>query len=90
MSAPVEGGHWRLPTDQKGLSRGILDVFCPCPPFPMVRLMPFAKVGVLNAGGLFDQKHDPVSPFQASLLLLTRRTTLEESLSHLSVAPSGH
>src|SRR5437016_5858288 len=27
---------------------------------------------------------------RASLLLLTRRTTLKESLSHLSVAPSGH
>jgi hypothetical protein len=41
-------------------------------------------------GGLVDQKHDPVPPFRASLLLLARRTTLEESLSHLSVAPSGH
>src|SRR5712692_5098024 len=29
-----EGGHRRLPTDQKGQSRGILDVFCSC---PMVR-----------------------------------------------------
>src|SRR5271169_20983 len=29
--APVEGGHRQLPTDQKNLSRGILDVFCPCP-----------------------------------------------------------
>ena len=41
-------------------------------------------------GGLFDQKHDPVPPFLASLLLLTQRTSLKESLSHLSVAPSGH
>jgi hypothetical protein len=35
--ALVEGGHRQLPTDQKGLSRGILDVFCSC---PMVRLVP--------------------------------------------------
>src|SRR5450755_2065710 len=33
--ALVEGGHRQLPTDQKGPSRGILDVFCSC---PMVRL----------------------------------------------------
>src|SRR5438128_2275459 len=32
--ALVEGGHRQVPTDQKGLSRGILDVFCSC---PMVR-----------------------------------------------------
>ena len=32
-----EGGHQQLPTDQEGLSRGILDVFCSC---PMVRLVP--------------------------------------------------
>jgi uncharacterized membrane protein YqiK len=35
--ALVEKGHGQLPTDQKGLSRGILDVFCSC---PMVRLAP--------------------------------------------------
>jgi len=38
--ALVEGGHRQLPTDQKGLSRGILDVFCPC---PMVRLASLGK-----------------------------------------------
>jgi hypothetical protein len=40
--------------------------------------------------GLFEQKNYPVRPFRVSLLLLTRRTSLKESLSHLSVAPSGH
>ena|SRR5271170_4207226 len=29
--APVAGGHHQLPTDQKSLSRGILDVFSSCP-----------------------------------------------------------
>src|SRR2546428_221806 len=38
--ALVERGHWQLPTDQKGLSRGILDVFCSC---PMVRLVPLRQ-----------------------------------------------
>src|SRR5450631_4050889 len=28
--APVEGGH-RQATDQEGLSRGVLDIFCSCP-----------------------------------------------------------
>ena len=37
--ALVEGGH-RQPTDQKGLSRGILDVFCSC---SMVRFGAFGK-----------------------------------------------
>src|ERR1035437_659430 len=37
--ALVEGGH-RQPTDQKSLSRGILEVFCSCPmvrPVPVIR-----------------------------------------------------
>src|ERR1700736_6144538 len=34
--ALVEGGHRQLPSDRKGLRRGILGVFCPC---PMVRLV---------------------------------------------------
>src|ERR1019366_11059 len=38
--AVVEGGHRQ--TDQKGLSRGILDVFCSC---PMVRLVTRGKRG---------------------------------------------
>src|SRR6266849_4163158 len=38
--ALVEGGHRRLPTDQKGLSRHTLDVFCSC---PMVRLVAFGN-----------------------------------------------
>src|ERR1035441_1010647 len=29
--ALVEGGHRQLPANQKGVSRGILDVFCSCP-----------------------------------------------------------
>ena len=33
-----------------------------------------------------EQQYYPVPPFRVSLLLLTRRTTLKESLSHLSVA----
>ncbi len=41
--ALVEGGHRQLPTDQEGLSRGILDVFCPC---PMLRLVPLANGGI--------------------------------------------
>src|SRR5712692_1382350 len=36
--ALVEGGHRQLPTDQKGLSRGILDVFCSCSMVRLVRL----------------------------------------------------
>src|ERR1035437_6772976 len=35
----VEGGHRQLPSDQEGLGRGILDVFCSCPkwyaPYPL-------------------------------------------------------
>jgi|SRR5712691_7449273 len=41
-------------------------------------------------GGLFEQKNYPVRPSRFPLLMLTQRTSLEESLSHLSVAPSGH
>jgi hypothetical protein len=44
--ALVEGGHWQLPIDQNGLSRGAPDAICSCPdgtpraawqtqPFPM-------------------------------------------------------
>ena len=47
LKALVEKGHQRLPGDQRYLCRDIPDVFCTC---SMVRLMPFAKVGVLNAG----------------------------------------
>src|SRR6266849_2802083 len=36
--ALVEGGHRQLPTDQKGLSRGILAVFCSCSMVRLVRL----------------------------------------------------
>jgi hypothetical protein len=43
--APVEGGHRQLPTDQKGPSRGILDVCCSC---PMVPLLPLRKRSVPN------------------------------------------
>src|ERR1035441_1594737 len=38
--ALVEGGHRQLPANQKGLSRGILNVFCSC---PMVRLAPLGR-----------------------------------------------
>src|SRR5439155_16719280 len=41
--ALVEGGHRQLPTDQKGLSRGILDVFCSC-------LQCYASYALANAG----------------------------------------
>src|SRR5450631_4901484 len=53
--APVEGGHRQLPTDQKGLSRGILDVCCSC---PMVPLLPLGKRSVPNApaGGTLEQQ----------------------------------
>jgi hypothetical protein len=40
--ALVEREHWQLPTDQKSLGRGILDVFCSC---PMVRPVPLGKRG---------------------------------------------
>src|SRR6266566_6091412 len=50
--ALVEGGHRQLPTDQKGLSRGILDVFCPC---PMVRLVAFGNLATMG-GPLRDSK----------------------------------
>src|SRR5437867_4303611 len=43
--ALVEGGHRQLPTDQKGLSRGILDVFCSCPMLRLVRLGTVATMG---------------------------------------------
>src|SRR5438094_10648537 len=36
--ALLERGHRQLPSDQRFLGRGILDVFCAC---PMVRLVPF-------------------------------------------------
>src|SRR5438128_5955742 len=36
--ALVEGGHRQLSTDQKGLRRGVLDVFCSCPMLRLVRL----------------------------------------------------
>src|SRR5712692_7516071 len=39
--ALVEGGHRQPPTDEKGLSRGILDVFSSC---PMVRLVAFGNI----------------------------------------------
>jgi len=42
--ASVEGGDRRIPTDQKGLSQGILDVFCAC---PMVRLVRLAIVAMM-------------------------------------------
>ena len=32
------GRHRQLPTDQKGLNRGILDVFCSCPMLRLTRL----------------------------------------------------
>jgi len=38
--ALVEGGHWQAPTDQNGLIRGMLNVFCSC---PMVRLKFFSQ-----------------------------------------------
>jgi hypothetical protein len=38
MTVLVEGEDRQLPTDQKGLSRGILDVFCSCPMVRLVRL----------------------------------------------------
>jgi hypothetical protein len=41
--ALIEGEHRQLPTDQKGLSRSILYVFCSC---PMVRLVPFTNAGI--------------------------------------------
>ena len=50
--ALVEGGHRQLPTDQKGLSRGILDVFCPR---PMVRLVAFGNLATMG-GALRDSK----------------------------------
>src|ERR1035437_4820362 len=38
--ALVEGEHRQLPANQKGVSWGILDVFCSC---PLVRLVPLGK-----------------------------------------------
>src|SRR5712692_3324527 len=38
--ALVEGGHRQLPSDQKGLRRGILDVFGSCPMVRRVRWQP--------------------------------------------------
>jgi tRNA-binding protein len=51
--ALVEGGHRQLPTDQEGLSRGILDVFCSC---PMVRLVPLGKP---RREELFERERGP-------------------------------
>jgi len=47
--APVEGGHRQLPTDQKGPSRSILDVFCPCPNGTPRR--PFGNLGYSHGSG---------------------------------------
>src|SRR5438270_336862 len=38
--ALLERGHRQLPSDQRFLGRGILDVFCAC---PMVRLVPLGN-----------------------------------------------
>src|SRR5437868_15427320 len=38
--ALLERGHRQLPSDQRFLGRGILDVFCTC---PMVRLVPLGN-----------------------------------------------
>src|SRR5713226_6188527 len=43
--ALVEGRHRQLPTDQKGLSRGILDVFCS---YPMVVLVALGSVATMR------------------------------------------
>jgi len=51
MSATVEGGQRQLPTDQKGLSRGILDVFCSC---PMVRLV---ALGIRSDSGTIHSRN---------------------------------
>jgi hypothetical protein len=56
---------------------------CPFPGTPS----PKTKLGRLHKS--LDTPHNPIPAFRASLLLLTRRTTLKESLSHLSVALPG-
>src|SRR5713101_8044209 len=38
--ALVEGGHRQLPSDQRGLRRGILDKFCACPMVRRARWQP--------------------------------------------------
>src|SRR5689334_18182496 len=50
--ALVERRHRRLPTDQKGLSRGTPDVFCSC---PMVVLVTRGSVATIG-GVLRDSK----------------------------------
>src|SRR2546427_11845313 len=40
LPALLERGHRQLPSDQRFLGRGILDVFCTC---PMVRLVPLGN-----------------------------------------------
>jgi hypothetical protein len=57
--ALVEGGHWQPPTDQEGLSRGILDIFCSCPNgTPRYTL---ANAGILDSRRekLLERKRDP-------------------------------
>ena len=43
--ALVEGRHPQLPSDQRGLSRGILDVFCSYPIVVLVALGGVATMG---------------------------------------------
>src|SRR5204863_5129784 len=60
-----ERGHRQLPSDQRFLGRGILDVFCAC---PMVRLVPFGNrtdnmsTSVLR-GSPFQPYHQTVTSF---------------------------
>src|SRR5208337_2784823 len=46
--ALVEGEHWQRPADQRGLGRGILDIFCSC---SMVRLILRDNLGSSHESG---------------------------------------
>jgi flavin-binding protein dodecin len=51
--ALVEDGNRQLPTDQDGLSRGMLDDFCLC---PMVRPVAFGRVGTALKSTVRNQR----------------------------------
>ena len=70
--ALVEGGHRQLPTDQEGLSRGILGVFCSC---PMVRPKGVLAFSYLAFPHLLASEKAPKQPsFDGELMADSRRS----------------
>ena len=73
-----------VPGDQRYLGRSIPDVFCTC---SMVRLMPFAKSRRSQCREDCSRRRTiPFVRSESHCYCRPRRTSLKESLSHLSVA----